>query len=506
MIDETRDISGVEQLTIVLRWVEDNYNINEDMIGLHQADKVDAESLLKILTSVFASLNLDISSLRGQTYDGAAVLQGAHSGVGTRILQLNSKAMLTHCLNHNLNLVLQEAASKDPMISKVFGVVQSIGNIIRASPKRLAIFKEFQIQASYASGDSCPTNLQSLKPLCPTRWTCRTSSIASVILNYEPLLETLEQIASAGGTTEGAKAAPGLLANMESFETVLGLQICLKIFAPAEEIARGLQAKNIDARTVNRLRSGLLKYFSDMRCEECFGKLYREAEQQCKDLNLGTPTLPRKRRTQKKIGDYMRGTPSTDHGWTSPLEFYRHQFYAILDLVSGRTRERFDCKTLDHLTAIEDLLVNGANGEIPEVGVLLQKNLEGDVDVKRLVTQLACFTSFLKQWNPDIRTVTSVETVIECMKTMKLKNTFTEIHKLIKLYLVIPLSNASGERSLSGLRRVKSYLRSTITQEHLNHLMVLHVHKSLADTLRPESIAKAFVTVCDARKGFFGKF
>lgn len=107
VVDETRDISGKEQLAIILRWVEDNYSIHEDLVGLHQADKTDAESLLNIVTSVLISLAIDILANRGQTFDGAAVLQGAYSGLGARILEINDKAMLTHCLNHNLNLVLQ---------------------------------------------------------------------------------------------------------------------------------------------------------------------------------------------------------------------------------------------------------------------------------------------------------------------------------------------------------------------------------------------------------------
>ena len=98
IIDETREISGVEQLSIVLRWVEDDYTIHEDLLGLHQGDETNAESVLVILESVFLSHGLNVQSLRGQTYGGAAVLQGAHSGVGVRILAKNPKAMLTPLL------------------------------------------------------------------------------------------------------------------------------------------------------------------------------------------------------------------------------------------------------------------------------------------------------------------------------------------------------------------------------------------------------------------------
>ena len=54
---------------------------------------------------------------------------------------------------------------------------------------------------------------------------------------------------------------------------------------------------------------------------------------------------------------------------------------------------------------------------------------------------------------------------------------------MMKLILVMPSTNASSERTFSAMRRVKSYLRSTMTQERLNHLMILHVHKELTDKL-----------------------
>ena len=53
-----------------------------------------------------------------------------------------------------------------------------------------------------------------------------------------------------------------------------------------------------------------------------------------------------------------------------------------------------------------------------------------------------------------------------------------EVMTVMKLIMVMPATNASNERSLSAMRRVKSYLRSTMKQERLNHLMLLHVHKN----------------------------
>ena len=51
------------------------------------------------------------------------------------------------------------------------------------------------------------------------------------------------------------------------------------------------------------------------------------------------------------------------------------------------------------------------------------------------------------------------------------------------IILVMPATNAVSERSFGALRRVKSYLRSTMTQRRLNNIMVLHAHKDHTDQL-----------------------
>ena len=55
----------------------------------------------------------------------------------------------------------------------------------------------------------------------------------------------------------------------------------------------------------------------------------------------------------------------------------------------------------------------------------------------------------------------------------------SQVSKLVKLLLVMPATNAGSERSFSAVRRIKTYLRSTMSQQRLNHLMLLHVHNAL---------------------------
>ncbi|XP_064391141.1 uncharacterized protein LOC135338984 [Halichondria panicea] len=63
----------------------------------------------------------------------------------------------------------------------------------------------------------------------------------------------------------------------------------------------------------------------------------------------------------------------------------------------------------------------------------------------------------------------------------------SEVVKLMKLILVMPATKATSEHSFSALKRVKTYLRSSMTQTRSNHLMLLHVHKEITDSVQMTS-------------------
>ena len=91
--------------------------------------------------------------------------------------------------------------------------------------------------------------------------------------------------------------------------------------------------------------------------------------------------------------------------------------------------------------------------------------------------QISFATNFTKN--------TSIKDILKYLKNIPSaqRALFSEICVIAKLILVMPATNAISEESFSALRRVKTYLRSTIKQTHLNHLMILHVHKEKTDSL-----------------------
>ena len=68
----------------------------------------------------------------------------------------------------------------------------------------------------------------------------------------------------------------------------------------------------------------------------------------------------------------------------------------------------------------------------------------------------------------------------------------SEVLKLVKLILTVPVINAASERSLSTLHRFKFYLRSSITQELLSSRLIVPAFKEKIDKLKLVEVAKQF--------------
>lgn len=63
---------------------------------------------------------------------------------------------------------------------------------------------------------------------------------------------------------------------------------------------------------------------------------------------------------------------------------------------------------------------------------------------------------------------------------------------LYKILLSLPISNCSAERSMSRLKLIKTRLRSTMSDEKLNDLMILSSEKDILDNLDIDVIINRF--------------
>jgi len=75
LADEVTDCSNLEQVSIVIRFVDGDNKVREDFLSFITVECITGESLATVLLSWLESHNTDVSFCRGQGYNGASTLQ-----------------------------------------------------------------------------------------------------------------------------------------------------------------------------------------------------------------------------------------------------------------------------------------------------------------------------------------------------------------------------------------------------------------------------------------------
>ena len=309
IVDETRDICGVEQLAICIRWVNQSYELR---------------------------CNLPLAGCYGQAYDGAANMAGHLNGVAAQVQQTEPKAIFIHCLVHSLNLCLQECAKQSKPIRDALALVNELHNLIKLSPKRLALIKQIQSDIDISA------HLPSIKPLCPTRWTVRTAANDSVLKNYCGLLEVLEKI-SEGASGEASSKAAGLATSLEQFHTYSGLKCVHLVFSATEQLATTLQGKTVTAEICIQSRDTVMTFLQRQRCSTVFDSFYDLTIEESCDIT-DELKLPRCKRIPRQRDG---GAENFQH--ETPRDYFRQQYFEVLDILLFQIQKQLNQKGLSIL-------------------------------------------------------------------------------------------------------------------------------------------------------------
>ena len=127
--DESCNISGKEQLGIVLRYTRGD-KVNESFTGFVEMSSVSAESIYAAILAQLSRIGVDLQKLVGQGYDGASTMAGHVSGVQKRICDKYPQAIFEHCAAHCLTwslmtriefLLFEAPATSSGKLSVSFG-------------------------------------------------------------------------------------------------------------------------------------------------------------------------------------------------------------------------------------------------------------------------------------------------------------------------------------------------------------------------------------------------
>ena len=207
-----------------------------------------------------------------------------------------------------------------------------------------------------------------------------------------------------------------------------------------------------------------------------FPQLCEEADEfndSCEDLSeIAMPRLQKKGH---------RSFGQTEHNLgKSTFECFSRQCYEIFDTAAVKLQSRFNASKpgLKAYCGLFNSLFGSVDDEIKQYP---------EINSDKLKMELVVFT---KRWKPS-----NFNEYLEILRKSpeEVKAFFPNISGVLKLLLLKPVLSTECERSFSCSRRLKTWLRSTMTQKRLNGVVLAHVHQALIDNIDLSKIADNFV-------------
>jgi hypothetical protein len=290
------------------------------------------------------------------------------------------------------------------------------------------------------------------------------------------------------GKCETATKAAGLLQQFIAAVTILGLKMAMKIFGPLEQLNRSLQSTSATLSGMLQAVKTVKLELMNLRTDNTFHAIFEEVGAICETLDVAPLSLPRMRRPPKKITG-----PGDSYVPATPEEHFRVLFFTAIDTAHTQLCERLE-KSLPGVSAylaLESILESGNTdaevcGRYPEL------------DAESLAIQLRTFHN-----NFGAKSLSVAQHVLQNM-VPEVRILFASVEQLVRLMLICPMSSCTAERSFSALRRLKTWLRNSMSQERLNAVTVCHVNQTTLDNVDMKQIAFQFSQTSDVRKNVFG--
>ena len=177
-----------------------------------------------------------------------------------------------------------------------------------------------------------------------------------------------------------------------------------------------------------------------------------------------------------------------------PMERYKGYYEEIIDMFIEELSKKFNTDSYKPLIAISDMLISSNKPEISDVFFALGVYRKEVADMEALDNELTHWYRYKAQHR--LKTIPQVHNEFA---QKKLKSLYPNIFILLIIFLTVPVSSAEGERAFSCLKRIKSWLRSTMNQTRLSSLSIINIHSLIAEKLNIDKLIDIFASVRERR-------
>uniref|UniRef100_A0A087XM22 TTF-type domain-containing protein n=1 Tax=Poecilia formosa TaxID=48698 RepID=A0A087XM22_POEFO len=491
IMDTTQDVSKIGQLSQVYRYVtiiKNNLDtpiglqINEVFLGFEAAVGSSPSELENQILDSTEKNGIDLSKCRGQGYDGAVNMSGAYSGVQARITEKEPLACYVHCVPHNLNLALNDSVKNVPGVKRFYDTVENLYNFFGHSIKRWALLSEFSTQESRTVTLKCLFRFYSrhggLFALCKFSFIFLVKMQTKILEFW--LLQAEKQ------EHNEASALKNVIGKF-SFIFLVKMQTKILEFWL-------LQAKDTDILKASDLQNAInvLMEFRE-QFDEVKSATIAVAAKWGSQMQFETTRARKVKRHFDKLSEDCCLTDAESN-------FQVHVFNACLDIVIQQLSHRFTSlnRTVNILRQFNPKhFCKQEMSSYSKLPSVLSDHYSRDI-TPSFPAQLICFrTSFRDQ-------IAQQKSVVDLTKMLivshsAVTSTFSEVCTALILFMTLPVSVASSERSFSKLKTIKNHLRSTMGQERLSGLAILSIENERAKKMDIQSIVDDFAE-CKVRR------
>ena len=479
LADETKDSSKREQLAIVLRYVDiASATIFERFVTYVEATSLNAESLSKYILDTLKEHGLDPQCIISQGYDGASVMSGCCRGVQQRIKEIAPHAVYVHCYAHCLNLVLVDCTKSVSDASDFFSLMETL-YVFMSANKVHTLYLQKQIELY-------PTKqIRQLQRLSDTRWACRYLAVDAVCSTFGSIIATLQAVVD-GEDRAKAVEATGILLQVHTFKFLLLLIVFWRILSCTKSLSDQLQSVNIDMAKAADLVTATIATLQEFRSDSAWNHLFKYVEDVAAlpEICVTPQRLQRSRQLPRRLeSGFVLESVGSREILTTSEQFRISLYFPILDAMISELQHRFADKNLEHMKAVGACSPDSPNFLEPKSLLPLAESYGLDTNLLSIECTLARSTLNAKDLD-------STSEVLQAIYS--LKEAFPTLLKLLQIALTIAVSTATCERSFSALKRIKSYLRSTMSEQRLVDLAVLSIEKDLSQQLSLEEVINQF--------------
>ena len=309
------------------------------------------------------------------------------------------------------------------------------------------------------------------------------------------LQEALEAISSNTSDKRIQATVSGFLRRLTDFDFYFCLLLTHSLFEKTDILSKQLQNTRVSTGEGISFCKMTKYHLDGMRNDDAFLQMWENAKTLAASQNSDAPKLPKPRNIPRRLD-----AGSSAHCHENPESYYRAIFFNVIDSVSGHIERRISNKGLQILSSIENIIRSAwSKALVSEENEDLKRVIEhygDDLDKK------GSTISFIKKESSSSDDLTIPE-IFKVIGSTSLRKMIPEVCRLAVLYSVSPASTATCERSFSHLRRVKSYLRSTMCQKRLNHTCIMTVYKEQVDSLHLPDIVNYFIKANEQRRNTF---